>query len=109
MPEHVGEGDDRRRDLALNDLDVGVAEAAGFHLEKDLSWPGLWPVSVYGFQRLVISFEEPCFHGVTLISYVDELNECRMSNKEFRMTKFNDLDYFLRRSSFDIRHSAVRS
>jgi len=37
-----------------------------------------------------------------------EINEYRTSNKEFRMTKFNDFDDFLRHSLFDIRHSAVR-
>jgi len=37
-----------------------------------------------------------------------ELNEYRMSNKEFRMMKFNDFKDFLRHSLFDIRHSAVR-
>jgi len=30
-------------------------------------------------------------------------NECRMSNKEFRMTKFDDLDFQLRRSLFLVR------
>jgi hypothetical protein len=67
MPEHVGEGDDGRRDLALDDLDIRVAEAAGSHLEQNLSRPRLRPASLYRFQRLVVSFEEPCFHGVTFL------------------------------------------
>jgi len=53
--------------------------------------------------------------GRNAITEADEPNECRMSNKvyppsaapeatkEFRMTKFNDFDRFLRRSSFVIR------
>ena len=34
--------------------------------------------------------------------------KCRMSNKKFRMTKFNSFWCFLRSSLFDIRYSAVR-
>ena len=34
--------------------------------------------------------------------------ECRMSNREFRMTKLNSFCYRLRSSLFDIRYSAVR-
>jgi hypothetical protein len=108
MPQHMGKGDNGWRDLALDDFDVGVAEAAGFNLEKDLAWAGLWPVPVHGFQGLVISFEEPSFHGGrsflmlvfshNQITDADELNECRMSNNEFRMTKFNDFDILLRKS-----------
>jgi hypothetical protein len=116
----MGKGDNGWRDLALDDFDVGVAEAAGFNLEKDLAWTGLWSVPVHGFQGLVISFEEPSFHGGrsflmlvfshNQITDADELNECRMSNKvyppsaapeatrEYRMTKFNDLDILLRKS-----------
>jgi hypothetical protein len=37
-----------------------------------------------------------------------EVNEYRMSNKEFRMTKFNWFNSLLRRSTFAVLHSAVR-
>jgi hypothetical protein len=46
--------------------------------------------------------------GYNAITEAYQLNEYRMSNKEFRMMKFNDFDYLLRHSSFVIRHSAVR-
>jgi len=46
------------------------------------------------------------FAGNEIIE-VHELNEYRMSNKEFRMTKFDYSDAYLRRSSFVIRCSAV--
>jgi hypothetical protein len=37
------------------------------------------------------------------ITEANELNEYRMSNKEFRMIEFNHLRFFLWRSLFDIR------
>jgi len=68
MSEHVREGDNRRRDLALDDLDVRVAEAAGFHLEENLPWFRLWPVPLNGLEGLVVSFEEPGFHEMRILS-----------------------------------------
>ena len=41
------------------------------------------------------------------ITEADELNEYRMSNKEFRMMKLKDFDCLLQPSSFVIRNSAV--
>jgi len=41
--------------------------------------------------------------GYNAITEAYQLNEYRMSNKEFRMMKFNDFDYLLRHSSFVIR------
>jgi hypothetical protein len=58
--------------------------------------------------------------GLNPVTEADELNEYRMSNKvyppsaapeatrEFRMMKFSNFDFLLRRSLFVIRHSAVR-
>ena len=37
------------------------------------------------------------------ITGTGEINEYRMSNKEFRMTKFNSFDLLLRRSAFLVR------
>jgi hypothetical protein len=46
--------------------------------------------------------------GRKQVTQVDKMNECRISNKEFRMMKFNDFDFLLRHSSFIVRYSAVR-
>jgi len=46
--------------------------------------------------------------GRSPMTEADELNEYRMSNKEFRMMKFNFFYLLLRRSLFVVRYSAVR-
>jgi len=42
------------------------------------------------------------------MTQAEALNEYRMSNKEFRMMKFNFFFLPLRRSLFVVRYSAVR-
>jgi hypothetical protein len=60
-------GPDYPRKLSQN-LDQFLG-GRSIHLEENLSWPRLWQVPLYGFQRLVISFEEPCFHEEMLLYY----------------------------------------
>jgi hypothetical protein len=55
-----------RRQIAVDDMQVGAANGAGSDLQQKLPWPRLWNLPILQLQRVAGRFQNHRSHGIVL-------------------------------------------